>query len=190
MFWGYVSTENCRSQNMQFLGSRCFPKEKQLFLMFATCTENKKRLIFGGQLCCQKKAYRKFGRAQFFGLKHDVKERRHPKSIKKHFRRCSPRLPFRPQVDFHRIWSPWREPQNLLLAQNVAWKLQKSERRISCRSHTGSPRCGFLSKSTFWFVFTSAEGIQAPLWDAFWHLKVPKAEGLYDRILRSKVRSA
>ena len=66
--------------------------------MFTTCTKKKHAWFFGPTLL-PKKLHKDFLKTQFFGLKHDAKQRRHPKSIKKHSWRCSPRLPFWPQVD-------------------------------------------------------------------------------------------
>ena len=177
MFWGYVSTENCRSKNMQFLVNRCFSWGKNDFWCSRPAPK-KSTLDFLGQLCCPRNYTKISENTQFFGLKHDAKQRRHPKSIKNTPGGAPQGFLFGHKSIFYRFWAAWREPPNLPLAQNVAWQLQKRESSISSRGHPGYLRCGFPSKITFWVVFTAPQGVQTPLQDAFWHLKVLKAEGL------------
>ena len=167
MFWGYVSTENCRSKNMQFLENRCFSWEKRWFLMFATCTKKKHAWFFGPTLL-PKKLHEDFRKTQFFGLKHDAKQRRHPKSIKNTPGGAPQGFLFGHKSIFNPFWVPRSGPQNLPLAHFFAWKLQKSEKSISSRGHLGSLRCVFPSKNTFCFVFRAPQGVQTPLRDVFW----------------------
>ena len=98
MFWGYVSTENCRSKNMQFLEHRRFSWEKGWFLMFATCTKKKHAWFFGPTLL-PKKLHEDFRKHAVFWSKTRCKTAAAPQIDKKHSWRCSPRLPFWPQVD-------------------------------------------------------------------------------------------
>ena len=142
--------------------------------MFATCTKKKTRLIFWANFVAQE-ITRRFPKNTVFWSKTRCKAAAAPQIDKKHSWRCSPRLPFRPQVDFLSILGSLEGTPKPAFGTKCRLTVAKTESRISSRGHPGYLRCGFPSKITFWVVFTAPLGVQTPLQDAFWQLKVLKA---------------
>ena len=146
--------------------------------MFATCTEKKARLIFGANFVA-KENIRKFPKNTVFWFKTRCKTAAAPQIDKKHSWRCPPKASVSTTSRFFiDLGQPGGKPQTCLWHNMSPESCKKNEKRISSRGHPGYLRCGFPSKITFWVVFTAPQGVQTPLRDAFWHLKVLKAEGL------------
>ena len=120
--------------------------------------KKKARLNFGANFVA-KENVRKFPEnVVFFYLEHDVKQRRHPKSIKKHSRRCSWRLPFRPQINFYLILGTLEGTPKPAFGTKCGLKVAKKWKRDFIQGSPGVPKTWFSVQKYILVRFYSRTG--------------------------------